>query len=449
MSLSFKERKRPTDAEIKDYYKLLQADPRSRIFAPLAEALAQRDMLDDAIKICEHGMKYHQDFSDGHITFARVLHLANQKDEALEHIRRALALDNRNTDAYLAAAEIFMEMNLIKAACEACLRIMEMEPQNQLANELLTRINNRSHAPETQKPQEFQSTNGTVPSQRRKADPVLSGALQGLFEELEEEGSQKIEQNENPFRALSSGSQSGHPDQAADDFLAEERFEEETREVEAKLRHMIDQVRPKIEQPTSPPASTSDDRRAKTQPQINQHNSAENPIQQGIEQAPGRDFKPAQTGLQKIAYVQNVIDQYSADQTTQGEDLDLACLRRTRSIASALGMIGILVGMVLLMIALSSGTVKQTANVLPQTAESDLQATQTPADQTPAKVEEPLPQSNLVPESLNQEGPQPNEPTAPHVDDQEKAKKRTNTRRVRRKGKKNQAKRRLRKRKKR
>ena len=116
MSTSFKERKPPTDAEIREYFLVLRDDPASRVFAPLAEALIRRGRLDEAEQLCQLGLEHHPDFSDGHLAYSRVLFYRFRHREALDQIKLALALDERNVEAYLIAAEIFLAAAQPKAA---------------------------------------------------------------------------------------------------------------------------------------------------------------------------------------------------------------------------------------------------------------------------------------------------------------------------------------------
>ncbi len=55
------------------YLKSYQENPRSRVFAPLAEAYRKAGLLDEAIEICREGLKIHPKFSGGKVAMARAL----------------------------------------------------------------------------------------------------------------------------------------------------------------------------------------------------------------------------------------------------------------------------------------------------------------------------------------------------------------------------------------
>jgi len=59
--------------QIYHYLKKYQADPRSRVFAPLAEAYRKAGLLEEAIEICRDGIRYHPNFIGGRVALARAL----------------------------------------------------------------------------------------------------------------------------------------------------------------------------------------------------------------------------------------------------------------------------------------------------------------------------------------------------------------------------------------
>jgi tetratricopeptide (TPR) repeat protein len=59
--------------QIYHYLKQYQADPRSRVFAPLAEAYRKAGLLDEAIEICRDGIRHHPNFIGGKVALARAL----------------------------------------------------------------------------------------------------------------------------------------------------------------------------------------------------------------------------------------------------------------------------------------------------------------------------------------------------------------------------------------
>jgi tetratricopeptide (TPR) repeat protein len=59
--------------QIYHYLKKYQNDPRSRVFAPLAEAYRKAGLFDEAIEICRDGIRFHPSFIGGRVALARAL----------------------------------------------------------------------------------------------------------------------------------------------------------------------------------------------------------------------------------------------------------------------------------------------------------------------------------------------------------------------------------------
>jgi len=59
------------DPNLEKYLKEYQENPRSRVFAPLAEAYRKSGLVDEAIDICREGLEYHPNFTSGMVAMAR------------------------------------------------------------------------------------------------------------------------------------------------------------------------------------------------------------------------------------------------------------------------------------------------------------------------------------------------------------------------------------------
>lgn len=65
--------KKQYDPFLEHYLKLYQENPRSRVFAPLAEAYRKSGLVDEAIEICQEGLSYYPNFISGIVALARSL----------------------------------------------------------------------------------------------------------------------------------------------------------------------------------------------------------------------------------------------------------------------------------------------------------------------------------------------------------------------------------------
>lgn len=79
------------------YYSQWQKDPTSIVFAPIAEYLMHYGMLDDAARVCEHGIERHPGFISGHLVMAKIHLKRNNLTAAGESVRKVLSIvpDNK------------------------------------------------------------------------------------------------------------------------------------------------------------------------------------------------------------------------------------------------------------------------------------------------------------------------------------------------------------------
>ncbi len=318
MSTSFKERKPPTDAEIREYFLVLRDDPASRVFAPLAEALIRRGRLDEAEQLCRLGLEHHPDFSDGHLAYARALFYRFRHREALEQIKLALGLDDRNVEAYLIAAEIFLAAAQPKAAADACMRALDLEPDNDEALRLLQRTGGDPAPAARAEPRRFKSRSGTAPSRRRQAAAAAPPAPDNAFQDL----LAAVEAQQAPAPAADPAA-AAEPPRLPDHPPPESP-------AEPPLDDLLAQV-PRSEAP--PPA-----------PQ------AAPPVPQAPQQAPAAPSAPPAPGLARVEAAQRVIDAYRGHAVRDRDDDARLRVPRGRGLLALFGLLALLAGAVALLL---------------------------------------------------------------------------------------------------
>ncbi len=67
-----------------DYLRKFQADPTSRVFAPLAEAYRKAGLIDEALDIARQGLRIHPQFVGGKVALARALFDRKEYAEVIE-----------------------------------------------------------------------------------------------------------------------------------------------------------------------------------------------------------------------------------------------------------------------------------------------------------------------------------------------------------------------------
>jgi len=327
MKPSFKDRTPPSDSQIRDYFEILKQDSKSRVFAALAEALIRRGRLTEAEDICRLGLEANPEFSDGHLAYARVLFYLFRYEEAFAEVKVALGLDKDNVEAYLIAAEIFLARSQHKACSEACLKIIDLDPENQEARKLLKRIGEAGKAvaetieqepPQRMSTDSFKATAGTSPGRRamqKGGAPSLSDPFRQLLHETGEQASEKLEKNDQPFSALSSGSQPPVPPD-----LFDEDFDVPTKRDKSPRRPDGTPIPKLPDHPPTPapvPASAS-------------------------EEAPSPASVSDSTGSPMVDRVQAVIDSYADRLTTDPQDLGPLKVPRAGRILTLLGLLALL-----------------------------------------------------------------------------------------------------------
>lgn len=101
-----------TNLKIEDLRARLKADPKSRLFFPLAEELRKIDQLAEAEQVLRTGLTHHPTYLSAWVSLGRVLHELQKEKEAVEALSKALQLDPGNVvaarllgDAHLALGD--------------------------------------------------------------------------------------------------------------------------------------------------------------------------------------------------------------------------------------------------------------------------------------------------------------------------------------------------------
>jgi len=117
-------------SEISKYLKIYQENPRSRVFAPLAEAYRKSGLVDDAIEICKEGLSYHPNFTSGLVALARSYFDKKDYTATVNELEKAIS---NNPDNYLAQkilAESYFNLNDYQNALKTYKILIFLEPKN-------------------------------------------------------------------------------------------------------------------------------------------------------------------------------------------------------------------------------------------------------------------------------------------------------------------------------
>lgn len=98
-----------TPSSVEKYERILQADPRSRIFVELARALLEAGDPARAAQVCAQGLQHHPDSFHGRILWGRALLRLGDPGEAVARFEEAIASDPSGAYGYDLAGEALLQ----------------------------------------------------------------------------------------------------------------------------------------------------------------------------------------------------------------------------------------------------------------------------------------------------------------------------------------------------
>jgi tetratricopeptide (TPR) repeat protein len=114
-----------------------EKNPKSRVFAPLAEAYRQMGFIEEAKRICEKGIEYHPDFASGHLTYGRILLETKAVDQALTQLEKAAELSPDNLLAQSLMGETLLKLRRPKDALKAFKMVLFLNPDDERAQKIV------------------------------------------------------------------------------------------------------------------------------------------------------------------------------------------------------------------------------------------------------------------------------------------------------------------------
>lgn len=121
-------------------------NPKGRNFAPLADAYRKAGLIDNAVELCQNGLKLHPDYVSAYIVYARCL--VDKKDDAaaLGVFKQVLGLDGENIIALRGLAELAQRNGKYEEEVDWLSRLLNADPMNGDAAEALARAKGKAAA---------------------------------------------------------------------------------------------------------------------------------------------------------------------------------------------------------------------------------------------------------------------------------------------------------------
>jgi tetratricopeptide (TPR) repeat protein len=125
---------------VERYQILLEKDPRSQVFAPLAEAYRKIGLTEEAFRICVRGVQYNPNFAGGRIALANVLLDRENPLGAQKELERAIEISPDNIMAHQLLAELYLKQKKAKEALRAYKMVLFLAPTNDRAQKAVRKL---------------------------------------------------------------------------------------------------------------------------------------------------------------------------------------------------------------------------------------------------------------------------------------------------------------------
>ncbi len=126
------------------YLKIFQDDPKSRIFAPLAECYRKIGEVDEAIEICKEGLEYHPDFAGGKVALARAYFDKMQFAQVRDILKSVINDAPDNLLAQKLFADSSLQQGYVNEALNAYKLILYFNPSDEEVAGLINEIETQS-----------------------------------------------------------------------------------------------------------------------------------------------------------------------------------------------------------------------------------------------------------------------------------------------------------------
>ncbi len=114
--------------EIDKLTQQLVLDPKSKVFAQLADAYRKAGMVDEAIETCKRGVELNPEFATGHLVLGKCYLAKKMTALAIEELQAAARIDPQNLAAYRQLAQAYEEQGQKDEAVRYYQRILDLEP---------------------------------------------------------------------------------------------------------------------------------------------------------------------------------------------------------------------------------------------------------------------------------------------------------------------------------
>jgi len=132
--------KKNQSALLAKYYSMFKKNPRSRVFAPLAESFRKLGMLEDAYKILKEGIRNHPNYTLGYVVLAHCYYDEEKYELTYNTLRPIINQNADNISLQKIFAQACIHLGHLEEALDTFKYLLFMNPQDKFFAEQVKRL---------------------------------------------------------------------------------------------------------------------------------------------------------------------------------------------------------------------------------------------------------------------------------------------------------------------
>jgi tetratricopeptide (TPR) repeat protein len=132
--------KKNQSAVLAKYFTMYKKNPRSKVFAPLAESFRKLGMLDDAYKILKDGIRHHPNYTLGYIVLANCYFDQGKFELTYNTLRPIIAQNADNISLQKIFAQACMNLGYLEEALDTYKYLLFMNPRDKFFIEQVKKL---------------------------------------------------------------------------------------------------------------------------------------------------------------------------------------------------------------------------------------------------------------------------------------------------------------------
>lgn len=145
-------KKGPSSPLIVKYESLLERNPNSLIFAPLAESYRKIGLVDKALKILKRGIALHPEYSVGYFSLALCYRDEGENHLAYSTLQTVVEKNKENIKLQNLFAEICLKLDFKQEALSVYEHVLFVNPKDQKAKEMIKKLKGEANQSAEGKP---------------------------------------------------------------------------------------------------------------------------------------------------------------------------------------------------------------------------------------------------------------------------------------------------------